>query len=195
MRSALLALAIVALARNTPLRAQNVSPTPAQAAQSRAAFARLKKLAGKWQGKSTKGWTEKIEYEVIAGGSVLMERSIGAHPTEWMATMFHLDGDRLLLTHYCIAKNQPRLVATKITEDLSQITFEFLDGTGLKNRDQGHMDKVVMKLHGPDRFTSQWTWYQDGKESWMEEIENRRGAAAPARKTPKLQRALACHPH
>jgi hypothetical protein len=22
-----------------------------------------------------------------------------------------------------------------------------------------------------DHFSSQWTWYQDGKESWMEEIK------------------------
>jgi hypothetical protein len=150
------------------------SPTPIRGEQANAAFEKLKTLEGKWEGKSTKGWTERVEYDAIAGGSVLMERSFGAHPNEWMATMIHLDGDRLLLTHYCIAKNQPRLVATQVSDDLTKITFEFLDATNLKGRDQGHMDKVVFEFNGKDRFTSQWTWYQKGKESWMEKIEHRR---------------------
>jgi hypothetical protein len=162
---------------------RSAGPLPVRGEQARVAFARMKKLEGEWQAKSTKGWTEKIVYDVIAGGSVLMERSFGAHPNEWMTTMIHMDGDRLLLTHYCVAKNQPRLVATAVSEDQSRLTFEFLDGTNLKSRDQGHMDKVVIKLQGQDRFRSQWTWYQDGKEGWMEEIEHRRvsNSSAPTK--------------
>lgn len=82
--------------------------------KSRKAFEHLKKLSGDWEGKSTKGWTERISYRVIAGGSCIMDLSYGAHPNEWMASMIHMDGDRLMLTHYCVAKNQPRLVATEI---------------------------------------------------------------------------------
>lgn len=156
------------------------SPPAAPAGQTeskprpQAAFEKLKALAGDWEGKSTKGWTEKISYQVIAGGSVLMEVSYGAHPNEWMATMFHMDGEHLMLTHYCVAKNQPRLRATEISDDLSSITFTFLDATNLTNRDKGHMDKCVIRLSGADAFTSRWTWYQNGKEDWMEEIEHRR---------------------
>jgi hypothetical protein len=139
-----------------------------------AAFDKLKTLAGEWEGKSTKGWTEKIKYDVIAGGSVLMEVSFGAHPNEWMATMFHLDGEHLMLTHYCVAKNQPRLRATRIADDLGEIEFTFLDGTNLPSRDKGHMDRCVIKLDSADAYRSRWTWYQDGKESWMEDIEHRR---------------------
>lgn len=157
---------------------QAPQPPPAIESQSRAraAFERLKGLSGQWEGKSTKGWTEKIRYQVIAGGSVLMETSYGAHPDEWMATMFHMDGEHLMLTHYCVAKNQPRLRATEISDDLSLITFTFLDATNLPSRDKGHMDKCVVRLAGPDAFTSRWTWYQNGKEDWMEEIEHRRAA-------------------
>jgi hypothetical protein len=144
------------------------------AKKAAAAFEKLKTLAGDWQSKSTKGWTEKESYQVIAGGSVVMETSYGAHPNEWMATMFHMDGPNLMLTHYCVARNQPRLRATEISDDLSQMTFTFLDGTNLPSRDKGHMDKLVMRLEGKDSFFSRWTWYQDGKESWMEDIEHRR---------------------
>lgn len=141
---------------------------------ARGAFERLKQMAGEWEGKSTKGWVEKISYKVIAGGSCVLESSFDAHPNEQMVTLFHMDVDRLLLTHYCVAKNQPRLMLTAATQDLSEMTFTFLDGTNLPSRDRGHMDKVVFRFAGPDRFTSQWTWYQDGKENWMEEIVHTR---------------------
>jgi|CXWL01.1.fsa_nt_gi hypothetical protein len=144
------------------------------AKQAVAAFEKIKSLAGDWESKSTKGWTEKANYQVIAGGSVVMETSFGAHPNEWMATMFHMDGPYLMLTHYCIAKNQPRLRATQISDDLTTITFTFLDGTNLPSRDKGHMDKHLLRLTGKDSFFSRWTWFQDGKESWMEDIEHRR---------------------
>ncbi len=137
---------------------------------ARAAFERFKKLAGEWTGTSTKGWKESIRFQTIAGGTVVTETSFDAHPNETMMTMFHLDGDRLMLTHYCVAKNQPRLLATSFEDDGRKITFTFLDGTNMPSRNRGHMDKVVFRFVDDNHMTSQWTWYQDGKESWMEEI-------------------------
>ncbi len=142
--------------------------------QALAAFEKVKSLEGKWQGQSTQGWKDTGQYRVIAGGSVVMHTSFDAHPGQTMATMFHMDGDRLLLTHYCIARNQPRLVATTADASLREITFEYLDGTGLTNRDQGHMDKLVLKIPDANHYTAHWTWYQSGQESWMEEIGHTR---------------------
>jgi hypothetical protein len=36
------------------------------------------------------------------------------------------------------------------------------------------MDKAVFTFPDDDHFTSQWTWYANGKESWQEVIEHRR---------------------
>jgi hypothetical protein len=91
-----------------------------------------------------------------------------------MATLFHLDGDRLVLTHYCVARNQPRLVATAISEDGRRIEFSFLDGTNMTSRDDGHMDRAVYVIESPDRYRSQWTFYQKGQERWLEDIVNTR---------------------
>lgn len=137
---------------------------------TKAAFARFKKLEGKWRGKSTKGWEEAVSFRTIAQGSVVVENSFDAHPNETMMTMFHMDNERLVLTHYCVAGNQPRLAATEFEEDGRKITFTFLDGTNLPSRDKGHMDKAVFHFLDDNHFASQWTWYQDGKENWMEEI-------------------------
>jgi len=144
------------------------------AATAFAAFESLKALAGKWIGRSTKGWEEEITIKVIAGGSVVVVNSFDAHPGEEMLTTYFLDGDELQLKHYCMAKNQPRLAATAISPDGREITFTFKDATGIPSRNQGHMDKALYRLGDDDSFSSQWTWYQDGKESWMEEIQYRR---------------------
>ena len=137
-------------------------------------FERIKKFAGKWKGKSTRGWEEEVSYKVIAKGSVVVGNSFDAHPNETMMTMYHMDGDKLMLTHYCVAQNQPRLVATDFSQDGNTITFTFKDATNIPSRNKGHMDKLVLKFIDDDNFTSRWTWYQNGKEKWMEEIRLKR---------------------
>jgi len=146
-------------------RPVDAPPTPAQLA-----FERLKATEGVWEGRSTKGWVERTVIKTIAGGSCVMSTSFDAHPNESMVTMYHLDGEHLMLTHYCVAGNQPRMRATEISPDGSRIVFTFLDGTNLPSRDRGHMDQAIFRFESPDCFTSRWTWYQNGKERWMEEI-------------------------
>jgi hypothetical protein len=173
MRQATLLLALAwVVVQASPLTASE-APTTAPAAPdtpARRAFERIKRLAGDWQGKSTKGWEERTTFKVIAGGSAVMYTTFDAHPGQTMLTVFHLDGEHLMLTHYCVARNQPRLRATEISDDGGTVTFTFLDATNLASRDKGHMDKAVFRFAGDDKFTTKWTWYQDGNERWMEEI-------------------------
>jgi hypothetical protein len=143
------------------------APPPGDA---RAAFERIKQLEGSWEGRSTKGWVETLRYQVIAGGSAVLETSFEAHPGEEMATVFHMDGDRLVLTHYCVAKNQPRLEATSISDGGRRVVFTFKDGGNIPTRDKGHMDSAVYTFDGTDRVTSRWSWYEAGKEKWFEDI-------------------------
>ena len=152
---------------------QGADGQTADAAAARTAFALFTSLAGDWEGSSTAGWSGTATYSVIGRGSAVLSTSKhGAHPgdDEAMATVYHLDGGRLLLTHYCVAKNQPRLVATKIENNGRRIEFTFLDATNLSSRNAGHMDRAVFEFHDHTRFTSRWTWYQDGQQEWMEDI-------------------------
>ena len=143
---------------------QEGRPAPA------AAFERFKALAGTWIGRSTKGWEDEVTIDVIAGGSVVRESSFNAHPGETMLTLFHLDGDRLMLTHYCVARNQPRMVASRFEEGGRKVAFDFLDATNLTPPGAGHMHSSMFEFRDADHFTSRWTWFQDGNERWMEEI-------------------------
>ena len=67
--------------------------TPAQRA-----FERFKSLSGEWQGQSTKGWTDKSVFKVIAAGSCVLGTTFDAHPNETMLTAYHMDGKHLMLT-------------------------------------------------------------------------------------------------
>ena len=111
--------------------------SPVGPPRAAAAFEKLKALEGDWMSYSSKGWSGDMSLRVIASGSAVVatSRFEEAHPGETMLSVFHLDGDRLLLTHYCVARNQPRLEATEISPDLSTITFTFRDATNLASRD------------------------------------------------------------
>lgn len=153
---------------------------PAPATPATKAFDRLKSLAGNWQGKG--GEMEcRLTYEVVANGSCVMETcEMSGHPEGKMITMYHMDGDHLMLTHYCMARNQPRMRATEFSGDGKSVTFTFIDGTNLASRDVGHMDKAVVTFTDADNFTSRWTWYANGKEDWMEDFVYSRVAKNPS---------------
>jgi hypothetical protein len=142
--------------------------------QALAVWEKLKKFEGTWKCGSEKLGEFQESYKLIAGGSVLMANEMEDKPDMAMVTMYHMDGDALMLTHYCVAKNQPRLVMTKVSDDLSTATFEFKDGTNLPSRDAGHMDSVVIRFVDSDNFKSRWSWYQNGKEGWMEAVTAKR---------------------
>ncbi len=162
-------------------------PASAEASPARQFFDRLRSLEGQWGGRSTRGWEDVCSFKTIAGGSCVVETSFDAHPNETMLTLYHMDGEQLMLTHYCVAKNQPRLRATEFSPDGTSATFTFVDATNLASRDKGHMDKCVITIpDGADTFSARWTWYQAGQESWMEEIhhERKRDAAGDSEIKP-----------
>jgi len=168
-RPCLAVLAFV-LASAAPGAAQ--ARAAAQAANPAAtAFEALKVLEGEWRGRSTKGWQDRVSIRTIARGSaVIFTSDFDAHPGETMVTVITLDRARLLLTHYCVAGNQPRMAAAGLGEEDRSLLFTFIDGGNLGSRDEGHMDKALYHLIDEDHFTSRWTWFQEGAEQWMEEI-------------------------
>lgn len=169
-------LIIVSLLASAPAAAVSSGQTAGPLTDpAHLAFERFKALAGTWQSKSTKGWTEDVTYSVMGNGSFVLEVThLTDSSNDGMATIVHLDGSRLMMTHYCEAKNQPRLVAREIASDGSTVTFDFLDATNLTRPGAGHMHRVKVHFIDADHFTSQWIWQQDGEDKWMEEIAHQR---------------------
>jgi len=124
-------------------------------------FEKLKTLTGNWEGKANNGQVAKVNFRPTAGGSALMSEIMGK---EDMITMFHMDNDRLLMTHYCGAGNQPRMVASA-SPDGATITFTFVDATNLASPKAGHMQHLVITMPDSDHHAEDWTFVQDGKET------------------------------
>jgi hypothetical protein len=128
-------------------------------------FDTMKSLTGTWVGSNSMGGPVTVSYRPTSGGSaVLSEIQMEAHgKSEDMISMIHMDGDRLLLTHYCETGNQPRMQATA-SPDGKTITFTFLDATNLSSPDAGHMNRVVFTFVDAKHHTEDWQFLDHGKE-------------------------------
>jgi hypothetical protein len=130
-------------------------------------FDQLKTLTGSWEGKTSDGKALNVSFRDTAGGSALMNEIHGMG-AENMVSMIHLDGpNRLLMTHYCGAGNQPRMAATT-SPDGKSITFTFFDATNLASPDAGHMQRVVITMPDANHHQEDWTFIDHGKE--MKEV-------------------------
>jgi len=146
-----------------------------------AAFARLKALEGTWEAAVVNGHKATTVFELTAGGSVLLERySNPALPGGGqMVSAYHLDGPNLILTHYCIAKNQPTLKAERFDAATSEIQFEFLRGSNLPDDNAGHMRRALYRIDDAHHFTTAWEFFKDGKKT-MTELETFTRVGTPA---------------
>ena len=126
-------------------------------------FERMKSLVGEWKGTSMNGNAATVTYTLVSDNSALMERLAMGGESE-MVTMYHPDGDHLMMTHYCSAHNQPRMRSQTVSGEIRNLTFDLVDVTNLSAPDAGHMKKLVMTFTNRDHFTQEWTWTQGGKE-------------------------------
>jgi hypothetical protein len=135
----------------------------AQPSRSAAAFQQLATLAGEWEGIQD-GEPIRVTYTVTANGSALMEQDKPVNaPAMVMITMFTVDGDRLIATHYCSARNQPQMVSTTIG-DLTKdgVTFSLDRVTGMKTPDDWHNTGLTITQQDADHITQRWTYRYKG---------------------------------
>ena len=134
------------------------------ASDAQKSFEQIKALSGSWEGKTSGGGPVQVSFRATAMGSAVMSEIRGK---EDMITMFNLDGERLLMTHYCGAGNQPCMTATA-SPDGKTITFDFLDATNLASPEAGHMHHVVISVLDANHHTEEWNYVDHGKE--MKEV-------------------------
>jgi hypothetical protein len=158
LRPRILFALVVCLFLAASLASQEMHP----AARSTPAFDQIKSLAGTWEGKASSGKTTKVTYKVVSNGSVVMEHLQPATESE-MITMYTLDGDRILVTHYCAAGNQPTMQTVPLTAATGKYDFSFVRVTGTKTPDEGHMAALTLSIQDKDHITQTWTFEDHGK--------------------------------
>jgi hypothetical protein len=128
---------------------------------ARAAFARLQTLVGEWEGKTEKGRPLKVSYRLTAANTVLVETwTLG--PQRESLTLYHMDNESLLATHYCPVGNQPRL-RFKEGGSASLFVFEFVSATNLPKPEVAHQHRFEVELLDANSFARSETYLENGK--------------------------------
>jgi hypothetical protein len=171
MRHATLALSCLAgvmaaaLITGGALRAADtMEPKAAAGAAAPSKLDLIKKLSGDWVevGQDGKPTGKVIStYRVTAGGSAV-EETLMAGTDHEMVTVYHMDGDVLMLTHYCVAGNQPRMKAEKQT-DPHKLVFHCAGATNMKSENDQHMHQATIVWKDDDHIHSEWEMVKDGK--------------------------------
>ncbi len=129
--------------------------------KSKEAFDRLASLKGEWEGEIN-GVDTTLIYTLTANGSALMEECRPGKGPE-MITMFTIDGDHLIATHYCSAKNQPQMATSTISDAQKPLAFSLARVTGLKSTDDWHNTGLTVIQEDNDHLTQEWSYQFKGK--------------------------------
>jgi hypothetical protein len=128
-----------------------------------AGLEKMKKLAGTWvaadqDGKPTDQVVSVIK--VTAGGSAVHETLFPGQPQE-MVSVYTADGPDLVMTHYCVLGNQPRMKADP-NSPTGQIVFRFAGGGNLNPAKDKHMHEATLTIVSDDRIELQGTGWENG---------------------------------
>jgi hypothetical protein len=151
-------LVALAACQSTPTRHAASAAMPPY--QGSAAFERMKSLVGKWEADSPTMGKMKTEFRLIAGDSVVEERFAEGTPMEMLSTYHDVNG-QLMMTHYCMLRNQPRMKLTKSTAD--SLTFDLAPTPGLNPATDTHMHGATYTFIDKDHFRLEGVTWENGK--------------------------------
>ena len=152
---------------------------PVALTDAQKSFNQLKKLAGTWEGRvstvppqaAIEGKPMQVSLRVTSMGNALMHEMTGAGRPDDPITMLYLEGDRLLLTHYCDAGNRPRMEA-KASPEGKKVEFDFLDVAG--STKYGHMHSSVFTFIDANHHTEDWAFMVKGDKQVRAHVDLQR---------------------
>jgi hypothetical protein len=149
------------------------SAIPKKPAPAQLALDQLKTLAGNWKGQAGMGpgmsAPVRVTLRVTSGGAALMHEMVPEgrsddpkNGDDDPITMLYVEGDRLMLTHYCDSgKNRPRMVG-RLSPNGKTVDFDFVDVSG--GTTNGHMHGAVFTIVDADHHTEDWTYMSPDNE-------------------------------
>jgi hypothetical protein len=111
------------------------------------------------------GAVAQVSLRVTSRGNALVhemyEPGKANDPTHYdhPVTMLYMEGDRLLLTHYCDAGNRPHMAARR-SSDGKTLEFDLLEVSG--STAYGHMQHAVFTMIDSNHHTEDWTYMMPG---------------------------------
>ena len=156
-------LAVLTLSLAAASRGCDKSGPKLPAPPTNAGLEKMKKLAGTWlladkDGKPTEQIASIIK--VTAGGSAIHEMLFPGQPHE-MVSVYTVDGSNLVMTHYCVLGNQPRMKADP-KSPANQIVWRFVGGGNLDPKKDKHMHEAILTILDGDRLEVNGVGWENG---------------------------------
>ena len=154
-----LAVAVLGLAVAVPAATLTAEAPP----DAKAAFERLKALAGDWEGK-VPGYEgdHAVQYRVTSGGNTVIESLFAGAPHE-MVSVYVLEGADLVMTHYCSGANQPRLRLDRSASSANELRFAFDGGTNFDPAKDVHVHAGRIRIVDGERLDEEWEFFGNGQ--------------------------------
>lgn len=128
---------------------------PDTGAGFQAAFERLKSLSGTWR------YVERedvVRYYLTGNGSAVVE------VFKNMSSVYHMDGEDLMVTHYCGANNQPRMKAVDYDPESGRLKFDFVDVTNVADPEEYYTREVEILFGDADHLEVRFNGLEAGEE-------------------------------
>jgi len=140
------------------LAASIAVPSQATEPPATTVFASLKTLVGDWRSTDPANAT-RVSYTLVANGSSIVE-SWTMSPTRTSMTVYTMDGERLLATHYCPQGNAPRMQLTG-TDNSDAHQFLFVDGANLQDPEGHHEHAFWIRVDPAGTVTRSETYIRN----------------------------------
>lgn len=151
-----LSLALFAGCESTPTRTA-VSPE-----HEAAMLNPIAQLAGDWTMQSPEGETfVAARFSPTANNSAVREIMFPGDAHE-MTNLYHMDGNDLVITHYCAAGNQPRMVTSnaKQTAEGTVYHFDLESVSNLRPEHDHYMGNMTLFILNDGTIREEWRSYQ-----------------------------------
>jgi hypothetical protein len=127
---------------------------------------RFRALQGEWEGTPSQheeGMPEKyvVTYRTTSGGSAVVETFFPGTDHE-MVSVYYADGDQIVMTHYCILGNQPRMTV-RPGSDTSTLEFVCQGGGNLEDENVPHMHAATYRFIDDEHMQVSGTLSSQGK--------------------------------
>jgi hypothetical protein len=170
MKKMIFAVSCVALALAAitgTAAAQSADAPEAIVYDAQSALEAIKSFEGDWvredAGTEHGANTPVASYKVTAAGSAIVLTSGADTPME-MATIFHMDGDQLLQTHYCALMNAP-VLRFEPSDIPGELNFVFHGGTNLDAAVDAHYHKGSYWIKDKDTIDASFVVFANGEMS------------------------------
>lgn len=129
-----------------------------------AEFEKLKALEGRWEGSMVhegKPDDLTVTYHLTSGGTAVVETISPGTPHE-MVSVYHDENGKLVMTHYCMIGNQPKLAM--VGSKANEIDLDFAKDNVLRPESEDHMHSLDIVFIDGDTLVERWGSMHEGKK-------------------------------